>query len=134
MKNNLSELMEHITYFYQNIPSSYDSDIEFEVYLKDKEWKITNFIAGSQEIFTKSEDALQYMIDFNVDLLILHNLVHHSVCTEGTLRRMQLKKVEELVGVEEIDKQAEGWENFAKSIAKILNPKEEKPSTLSLVD
>lgn len=137
MENNLSELIEHITYFYQHIPSAYDSDIQYEVYLKDGKWTIKNLVTESTIILSDDIEALEYMIEANLDLSILHSYVLSDVCTEGVLRRNQLLKVEDLVGVEAINEVEKAWEKFADTIKEIVcdydEEKVEKTSALKLV-
>ena len=134
MEDNLEDLMGHIDYFYQIIPSAYDGDVKFTVYLKNKIWKIEN--SRNPDLFESQDhkEALQYLVDRKVDLSILHTLVYGNVCTEGVLRRMQLKKVTELVGLAAIDKQEEGWANFGAGlkdiIEKTLDSKEKTCLTL----
>lgn len=117
------KFMEHIEYFYEKVNSAYGDEI-FTVYLKEGVWEITK----GQEMFgtTNTKDAFNYLSEQNVDLGNFHALVYDKVCTEGVLRRMQLKKIEELVGSEAIDTQEEGWANFAKQIVGIID-KEDKP-------
>ncbi len=73
------------------------------------------------EMLLKIEEALQYLIDRKANLSVFHNLVHGNVCTEGVLRRMQLKKVTEIVGLAAIDKQEEEWANFGAGLRSLLD-------------
>lgn len=138
MSDNLSKLMGHIDYFFQNIPSLYDSDRQFEVYLKEKKWLITEKKSEQKFESDNYEDALNHLIEGNADLAVLHSLIYSNICTEGVLRRRQLKDVEELVGSEAIDKQQEGWDNFASGLRDMIEAinteRETAPTTgLSLV-
>ena len=137
--DNLNELMEHIDYFFQDIPSAYDSDRRFEVYLTEGRWLITD--KSNEKAFgtTKYEDALGFLKEANVDLLVLHSLLHDKVCTEGVLRRMQIEKCEELVGAEAITRSEESWAAFADGlktmVEAVTTEREDAPKTgLMLVD
>ena len=129
MSADLKDLMGHIDYFFENVSSTYDTTVEYEVFLKDKLWKITNKTTNSVFETKEHEDALGYLIKQNADLLTLHSMIFSCICTEGTLRRMQLKKCEDLVGIDAIDKSDESWSGFAESlgamIAKEFGEKEE---------
>ncbi len=83
--DNLRELMGHIDYFFQNIPSQYKTDVKFEVYLKDKRWTVKD--TGDNSVFgtTDHNVVLDHLIEVNADLKVLHGLVHSNICTEGVL-------------------------------------------------
>lgn len=131
LTSNLEDLMKHVDYFYEHIKSAYNEDITLEVFLKNGKWEIKH--SGDGMIFgtTDAKTALKFLIRQNADLHQLHNLMHCIVCTEGVLRRQELKKVEELVGKEEIDRQCEGWDNFAKEL---VNSIKTHNRTLKVVD
>ena len=131
--DNLEELMEHITYFYEPIRSAYDDSLEFTVFLKDGRWEITNN-GETIPVFGTTEymSALGFLVEVNADIALFHGMVHEKVCTEGTLRRLQLKKIEELVGKESVDKNEEAWAEFTKGLAGIID-KEVNKTTLEIV-
>ena len=126
--DNLKELMGHIEYFYQPIKSVYDSDLEYEVYLKDGRWTITNLKDGQIFGTTDHEKTLEYLTENKADLSIFHVAVYQCVVNEGVLRRMQLKNVEKLVGIEAIDKQDEAWKDFAKGLVETIEKEMNKPN------
>ena len=134
----LKEMMGHIDYFYQPIPSAYDDTIEFTVYLKDGRWEIKNNSVLQTFGTTSSDAALDFLIEVKADLKMLHNLIYSNICTEGVLRRMQLKKCEAIVGTENIDNHEEAWTKFSESlvgmIEGIADKKEEKKTGLTLVE
>ena len=121
--SDLGKLIEHIDYFFERIPSIYDSAVKYEIYLKDKKWLISNLSTGQQFGTTKAESVLSYLKEKNVDLIQLHVLIHQSVVTEGVLRRMQQRKVEALIGKEAIDEGEEAWDEFGKGLAEALGQK-----------
>lgn len=128
--SNLEELMGHIDYFFEPIKSAYNPELHFEVFLKDLNWTITNRTSG--EMFgTKSpKDALKYLIEKRIDVMHLHSLIYATVCTEGTLRRAQLRKCEALVGIESIDRNEAHWDEFSRAMKRAIEEhvkKEDKP-------
>ena len=134
--DNLRELMGHIDYFFQNIPSQYKTDVKFEVYLKDKRWTVKD--TGDNSVFgtTDHNVVLDHLIEVNADLKVLHGLVHSNICTEGVLRKLQLKKCADLVGIESIDSHEEAWSKFAENLGSIIRKEigdDEKPC-LTLVE
>ena len=133
MNDDLKDLMGHIDYFYQPISSAYDETIEFTVFLKDGRWEITNNSVLQTFGTTNSDAALDFLIEVKADLIMLHSLVYSSVCTEGVLRRLQLKKVEELVGKEALDEQDKHWEEFTKGLTGMIEQEMDKPK-LGLVE
>ena len=120
MIDNLNKLMEHIDYFYEYVPSTYESGKKFEVYLKEGTWLITDKKTEESFSTTKHEEALNHLVKCQADLGLFHTMVFGKICTEGVLRRRQLKDVEELVGTDAINKQEEGWDNFADGLKDMI--------------
>ena len=135
MKDNLLELMEHIDYFFENIPLDYDESKKFEVFLKDKKWQITNLEDGKIFGTTDHKDAYTFLIENKIDLLDLHRRMFQSICTEGVLRRRQIVECEKLVGKEAIDKSEIAWKAFTDALVGTIKKElvDEKTS-LALVD
>jgi hypothetical protein len=133
MNVKIEDLIGHIEYFFGNVKSDYDKDKEFEVYLKDGNWNITNKATGWVFGTTDHLMALNHLIDVKADISQFHIMLYNIVCTEGVLKRMQLKKIEEIVGVDAVDRQAAGWDSFSSSLVKKINKETTKPK-LSMVD
>ena len=133
MENNLDELLEHLDYFYDYVKSDYDSDRKFEVYLKEGQWTITDSANGNIFGTPDNKRVMEYLVENNADLLTFHGLVHSAICTEGVLRRMQLKKVELLVGKESLDKSEEAFDAFAKSLGAAVKSQFSDKPKLGLV-
>ena len=132
MENDLEKLMRHIDYFFEPVKSTYNPEQSFEIYLKEGRWIITDLLSGEVFGTTEYEEALNHLVENKADLLLFHTLLHSKICTEGVLRRKQLKKCEELVGVDSIDESEKVWEGFAEKLLEIINTEKEKP-TLELV-
>lgn len=133
--DNLLDLMKHVGYFYEPIPSTYEDGRKFTVYLKDTRWTITDSKTEKDFGTTNPEHALGFLVEAKADLLVLHSLISSCICTEGCNLRRKLKKVEDLVGTEAIDVAEEGWKDFAKSIAEMIGKidKEKDKPDLKLV-
>jgi hypothetical protein len=119
--DNLLDLMKHVGYFYEPIPSTYEKDRKFTVYLRDTRWTITDSKTEKDFGTTNPEHALGFLVEAKADLSLLHSLISTSICTEGCNLRRKLKTVEDLVGTEAIDTAEAGWKDFAKNLADIIN-------------
>lgn len=118
-------LMKHIDYIYEPIPNIY-SNKEYIVQLKNNNWMIFDgerIVLGT----TDSDVALGFLQEMKIDMVILHSLLIDKVATEGVLRRMQLKKCEDLIGADIIDEQAKGFDAMVKNIIDAVGIKEDKP-------
>ena len=127
----LTDLMNHIDYFYEEIPSVYGNK-RYIVHLEKDTWMISQ----DKEILigtTDQEVALKYLTENSVDLGIFHSLLFGKIATEGVLRREQLKKIENLIGTEAINEQEEVWNEFAESLFETIQKEVNKPK-LEVVD
>ena len=134
--DNLLDLLKHIDYFYEYVPSTYEPERKFLVFLKDERWTITDSKTGKDFGTVNPEHALGFLVEGKADLSIFHSLVSTSICTEGCNLRNKLKKVEELVGTKAIDEVEAGWKDFGSKIVALIEKMEEnrdKPE-LTLVD
>ena len=125
--------MDHVEYFFGNISTVYDKEHEFEIYLHDGRWEIkdtkTEWVFGT----TEYKDALAHLIKMNVDMNEAHVMFYNIVCTEGVLKRMQLRKIEDMVGKDAVDRQSAGWDSFGEQLKKELQKEIKKPK-LSMVE
>lgn len=131
--DNLEQLVCHIDYFFENIPSVYDEDLDFEVYLKDGKWLITNSKTDKQFGTTNPKHILLFLTEQNADLSVLHSMIYQNVVVEGVLRKKQLRKVEKLIGKEAVEEGEESWNQFADSLMETVG-KQIKKSKLSVVE
>ena len=142
----LKDLMGHIDYFFESVSSTYDANIRYQIQLKEHNWSITSEKDGSIFETVKHEDALGYLVEKNADLYTLHHMIFNCIVLEGSLRRLQLKKCEEMVGSAAIDKSDEGLAKFFAGIKDAVSKldeekekkeeeevKEEKKSKFSIV-
>jgi len=119
---DLLELLDNIDYFFEPIQCITNPELSYECYLKEGRWNIET--KGREGTFffgtTSNEEVIDHLTRNNADLIEFEDLVRNCVINHGVYLRMQLRKVEKLVGSEVITQQEESWNNFVNELSGII--------------
>lgn len=134
MIEKLEKMMKKMEYIYQPIRHDYDENKEIYVYFKDRTWKLQDQKGGEVFLETKKpKDILNFIQEYKFSLEHLHNYCYNNLATKGVHIRRQLEDIYELIGSEEVDKQENAWNAFAKNVAEVIKTEMKKPK-LEVVD
>lgn len=121
----MTNLMEHIEYFYEPIPTI-DGQHKYYIWLQDEVWKV---IDGGEVILRTKTSALakDFMQEIGCDMEQFNLMLQGTVAVEAVTHIQALKLCEELVGRAAIEEAMKGVEAFGqqvvKAVKKVTGPK-----------
>jgi len=83
-------------------------------------WRMRPINKGLWEIFD-TEDVIYKFNTYHLNLAAFQAELNHNLLTKATYLRMELKKLENALGKENIDKAEADWANFGKGLVKLIN-------------
>lgn len=112
-------LMEHIDYFYEPIPTI-DGQHKYYIWLIDEVWNIID--QGEVILKTRSsKETLDLMKKLGCDLEQFQVLMQGCIAVEAVVHINALKLCEDLVGRAAIEEAMKGAEEMAKSVKKAVD-------------
>jgi len=114
----MNNLMEHIEYFYEPIPTI-DGQHKYFIWLQDGVWSIVD---GGEVILKTKTSALarDFMQEIGCDMEQFELLVRGTIAVEAVTHIQALKLCEELVGRAAIEEAMEGLERFTQQVSKAV--------------